>query len=41
MKARLAIETQEYDDLSELEIMIEEKIEELREIYNKYKRNII
>ena len=40
MKARQAIDAVDYEELSRLEIMIEEKLEELREAYNKYRRNI-
>ena len=40
MKARNAIDAVDYEELSRLEIMIEEKLEELREAYNKYRRNI-
>ena len=39
-KAREAIDTSDFEELSRLEITIEEKLEELREIYNKYRRNI-
>ena len=40
MQARNAIESREYEELSRLEIEIEEKLDELREVYNKYQRNI-
>jgi glutamine synthetase len=40
MMARNAIDAADYEELSRLEIMIEEKLEELREAYNKYRRNI-
>lgn len=40
MMARIAIDTADYEELSRLEIMIEEKLEELRTVYNKYRRNI-
>lgn len=40
MRARKAIEKADYPELSSLEIEIEERIEELREAYNKYGRNI-
>ena len=40
MQARIAIDEVNYEELSRLEIIIEEKLEELREIYNKYRRNI-
>ncbi len=39
-RAREAIDASDYEELSSLEIMIEEKLEELRDIYNKYRRNI-
>ena len=39
-KAREAIDAVDYEELSRLEIIIEEKLEELREAYNKYRRNI-
>lgn len=39
-KAREAIDALDYEELSRLEIMIEEKLEELRNVYNKYRRNI-
>jgi len=41
MKARKAIEAADYTELSRYENEIEEKLEELREIYARYKRNII
>ena len=40
MQARIAIDEVNYEELSRLEIMIEEKLEELRAAYNKYRRNI-
>jgi glutamine synthetase len=40
MQARNAIDGNDYEELSRLEIEIEEKLEELREVYNKYLRNI-
>ena len=40
MQARIAIDEVNYEELSRLEIIIEEKLEELRELYNKYRRNI-
>ena len=40
MQARNAIDAADYEELSRLEIIIEEKLEELRNIYNKYRRNI-
>ena len=40
MKARKAIEAADYTELSRYENEIEEKLEELREVYAKYKRNI-
>ena len=41
MQARKAIETKDYAGLSRLELEIEEKLEELREVYGEYRRNII
>ena len=41
MQARKAIETKDYAGLSKLELEIEEKLEELREIYGEYRRNIL
>ena len=40
MKARKAIEAVDYPELSRYETEIEEKLEELREVYGKYRRNI-
>jgi len=40
MQARNAIDCENYEELSRLEIIIEEKLEELRNAYNKYQRNI-
>ena len=40
MQARKAIEKEDFSELSRLEIEIEEKIEDLREAYNRYRRNI-
>lgn len=40
MQARIAIDNLDYEELSRLEIIIEEKLEELRAVYNKYRRNI-
>ena len=40
MQARKAIDAVDYQELSRLEIVIEEKIDELREVYGKYRRNI-
>ena len=40
MQARIAIDEVDYEELSRLEVMIEEKLEELREAYNRYRRNI-
>ncbi|MBR2675112.1 MAG: glutamine synthetase [Mogibacterium sp.] len=40
MKARLAIDSHDYTELSRLELEIEEKLEELREVYDRYRRNI-
>ena len=39
-EARVAIDTADYEELSRIEIIIEEKLEELREVYNRYRRNI-
>lgn len=39
-QAREAIDAEDYEELSRLEIIIEEKLEELRSLYNKYRRNI-
>jgi glutamine synthetase len=41
MQARIAIDENDYAGLSRLEIEIEEKLEELREVYAKYRRNIL
>ena len=41
MQARMAIDNNDYAGLSRLELEIEEKLEELREIYAKYRRNIL
>ena len=41
MQARIAIDENDYACLSRLEIEIEEKLEELREVYAKYRRNIL
>jgi glutamine synthetase len=41
MQARIAIDENDYAGLSELELEIEEKLEELREVYAKYRRNIL
>ena len=41
MQARIAIDSNDYACLSRLELEIEEKLEELREVYAKYKRNIL
>ena len=40
MKARKAIEAADYPELSRYENEIEEKLEELREVYARYRRNI-
>ena len=40
MQARMAIDTQNYAELSRLELEIEDKLEELREVYDRYCRNI-
>ena len=41
MQARKAIDESDYAGLSRLELEIEEKLEELREVYGKYRRNIL
>ena len=41
MQARNAIDGKDYVGLSRLELEIEEKLEELREVYAKYRRNIL
>ena len=41
MKARKAIESGDYDELSRLEVAIEEKLEEIRTAYIRYRNNII
>ena len=41
MQARIAIDENDYAGLSRLELEIEEKLEELREVYAKYRRNIL
>ena len=41
MQARIAIDNADYEELSRLEIIIEEKLEELRTVYNRYRRNIL
>lgn len=38
--ARVAIDAADYEELSRLEILIEEKIEDLRNVYARYRRNI-
>jgi len=40
MQARTAIEDVNYPELSRLELEIEERLEELREVYDRYLRNI-
>ena len=40
MMARNAIEAADYTELSRLELEIEEKLEELRNVYSRYRRNI-
>jgi glutamine synthetase len=40
MQARNAIDNADYEELSRLEIEIEEKLDELREYYNRYQMNI-
>ena len=40
-QAKRAIDSEDYDRVSELELIIQEKTEELREVYNQYKRNLI
>lgn len=41
MQARTAIDKEDFAGLSKLELEIEEKLEELREVYAKYRRNIL
>ena len=41
MQARVAIDENDYARLSRLELEIEEKLEELREVYARYRRNIL
>ena len=41
MQARKAIDESDYAGLSRLELEIEEKLEELREVYARYRRNIL
>ena len=41
MQARKAIDENDYAGLSRLELEIEEKLEELREVYGRYRRNIL
>ena len=41
MQARIAIDENDFAGLSRLELEIEEKLEELREVYAKYRRNIL
>ncbi len=41
MQARIAIDENDYATLSRLELEIEEKLEELRGVYAKYRRNIL
>ena len=41
MQARIAIDNNDFAGLSRLELEIEEKLEELREVYAKYRRNIL
>ena len=40
MQARKAVDKEDFEEISRLEILIEEKVEELRNVYLKYKRNI-
>ena len=40
MRARLAIDEKDFSELSKLELEIEEKLDELRLVYDKYCRNI-
>ena len=40
MQARNAIERSDYPELSKLELEIEEKLEELADVYDRYRRNI-
>ena len=41
MQARVAIDNEDYEELSRLEVIIEEKLEELRGAYDRYQRNIL
>ena len=41
MKARIAIDEMDFEELSKLEVIIEEKLEDLRTVYDRYRRNII
>ena len=41
MQARIAIDENDFAGLSRLELEIEEKLEELRGVYAKYRRNIL
>ena len=41
MQARTAIDNEDFAGLSKLELEIEDKLEELREVYAKYRRNIL
>lgn len=40
MKARIAIDEENYSELSKYELEIEEKLDELRAVYDRYRRNI-
>lgn len=40
MQARIAIDNEDYEELSRLEVIIEEKLEDLRNAYSRYRRNI-
>ena len=41
MQARKAIDANDFAGLSRLELEIEEKLEELRDVYSRYRRNIL
>ena len=41
MQARKAVDAENFEEISRLEIMIEEKVEELRNVYLMYKRNML
>lgn len=41
MQARKAVDAGDYEEISRLEVLIEEKVEDLRNVYLRYKRNIL